>query len=155
METAMATESAKNWFGAPPPDLTMVDRVRGTAWVYNMLKNFYVTRNDPFGVNNRVFPDIGMPHVLVGLQGTPDLDCRGYNPIDILDGEEATVAIVTGEGGATRDRNCNFIEVDPATGSMTEDEYDQAAYDLANFLHYVGDPGRQSASTLDSGSSGS
>lgn len=143
METAMATESAKNWFGATPPDLTMVDRVRGTAWVYNMLKNFYVDEKRPFGVNNRVFPNIGMPHVLTGLQGTPYLDCRGYEPIDILDGEEATVAIVTGEGGANRDMNCNFIEVDPATGSMTENEYDQAAYDIANFLHYVGDPGRQ------------
>ena len=42
MQTAMPQERAKVWFGKPPPDLTMVDRVRGTAWVYSMLKSFYV-----------------------------------------------------------------------------------------------------------------
>ena len=26
---------------------------------------------------------------------------------------------------------------------MSAEEYDQAAYDIANFLHYVGEPGRQ------------
>ena len=143
METAMAPESAKNWFGAAPPDLTMVDRVRGTDWVYNMLKSFYVDEARPFGVNNRVYPNIGMPHVLMDLQGTPLEDCRGYKPIDILDGEDAVVALVReGEGAVEREENCNFIEVEPGTGSMSEDEFDQAAYDIANFLHYVGDPGR-------------
>jgi len=143
METAMAPESAKNWFGAAPPDLTMVDRVRGTAWVYNMLKTFYIDEARPFGVNNRVYPNIGMPHVLMDLQGTPLMECRGYKPIDILDGEDTVVALVRDDEGAVeREANCNFIEVEPGTGSMSEDEFDQAAYDIANFLHYVGDPGR-------------
>ena len=140
METAMAPESAKNWFGAAPPDLTMVDRVRGTAWVYNMLKTFYVDENRPFGVNNQVYPNIGMPHVLMDLQGTPIKDCRGYKPIDILDGEETVVALR--EGTVDREKNCSFIKVEPGTGTMSEEEFDQAAYDIANFLHYVGDPGR-------------
>ena len=143
METAMAPESAKNWFGAAPPDLTMVDRVRGTAWVYNMLRTFYVDEARPFGVNNRVYPNIGMPHVLMDLQGTPVEDCRGYKPIDILDGEDAVVALLgEGEGAVERQKNCSFIEVEPGTGSMSEEEFDRAAYDIANFLHYVGDPGR-------------
>ena len=91
METAMPAEGAKNWFGAPPPDLTMVDRVRGTAWVYNMLKNFYVDPERPFGVNNRVFENIGMPHVLMDRQGTPELVAKGYKPVDILDGEKSVI----------------------------------------------------------------
>jgi len=78
--------------------------------------------------------------VLMDLQGTPQPDCRGYKPIDILDGEETVVALRQGE--VDREKNCNFIEVDPGTGSMSEEEFDQAAYDIANFLHYVGDPGR-------------
>jgi len=154
METAMPAESAKNWFGAPPPDLTMVDRVRGTAWVYNMLKNFYVDEERPFGVNNRVFQDIGMPHVLIGLQGVPQVECRGNKPLDILDDLLADGAYQLipagvddkyGEQKRTepiRQANCNFVSVVPGTGSMTAEQYDQAAYDIANFLHYVGEPGR-------------
>ena len=147
METAISTDGAKNWFGAPPPDLTMVDRVRGTTWLYNMLKNFYVDEARPFGVNNRVFPNIGMPHVLIGLQGVPQPDCRGYKPIDILDGEDALIGggqATVGGGQVTleRERNCNFTKIAAGTGSMTAAAFDQAAYDIANFLHYVGDPGR-------------
>ena len=143
METAMPPESAKNWFGAPPPDLTMVDRVRGTAWVYNMLKSFYVDEERPlFRVNNRVFPNIGMPHVLAGLQGVPHLNCKGKKPFDILDGEDSLIDLDRDERLVDREANCNFIEVEAGTGTMTTDEYDQAAYDIANFLHYVGDPGR-------------
>ena len=141
METAMPPDSAKNWFGAAPPDLTMVDRVRGTDWVYNMLKSFYVDETRPFGVNNRVYPNIGMPHVLMDLQGVPDLNCKGFEPIDILDGEEAVVLLV-GEDPEERPENCSFLEVREGTGVMNESEFDQAAYDIANFLHYVGDPGR-------------
>ncbi len=147
METSMPPESAKNWFGAPPPDLTMVDRVRGTAWVYNMLKNFYVDPSRPFGVNNRVHPNIGMPHVLIGLQGVPKVKENVYRPLDILDGESALVRgekgmVYSAADGHDRERVRNTLEVESGTGSMTAEEFDQAAYDIANFLHYVGEPGR-------------
>ena len=149
IETAMPPESARNWFGAPPPDLTMVDRVRGTAWVYNMLKNFYADPQRPFGVNNRVFENIGMPHVLMPLQGVPQVVCKGAKPLDILDGKRALIGtpserIFEGRFGQDRPReeNCNFIEVEPGTGTLSDAEFDQAAYDIANFLHYVGEPGR-------------
>ena len=145
METAMPAQSAQNWFGAPPPDLTMVDRVRGTAWVYNMLKNFYVDPERPFGVNNRVFKDIGMPHVLIGLQGVPELAEGRYKPVDLLDDVLDKGTLVAASTGGQRflpDREPNHIEVVPGTGALSEQEYDQAAYDIANFLHYVGEPGR-------------
>ena len=148
MRNAMPPASAANWFGAPPPDLTMVDRVRGTAWVYNMLKNFYVDEARPFGVNNRVFPDIGMPHVLVGLQGVPRLEEVGYKPVDLLR-DDVIGALAGGdaaadEGGAPAYREPRHrIAIEPATGALSADAFDQAAYDIANFLHYVGDPGRE------------
>ena len=146
MQTAMPPSSAKNWFGAPPPDLTMVDRVRGTAWVYNMLKNFYVDPGRPFGVNNRVFKDIGMPHVLIGLQGVPEIAEGRYKPIDLLgDVLEKGSLVPAANGDRQRflpEREPNHIEIVPGTGAMTPEEYDQAAYDIANFLHYVGEPGR-------------
>ena len=69
MTTSMDGTVARNWFGAPPPDLTMVTRVRGTDWLYNYLKTFYTDPARPFGVNNKVFPNVGMPNVLQELQG--------------------------------------------------------------------------------------
>ncbi len=44
------------WFGAPPPDLTNVARVRGPDWLYTYLRSFYADPTRPFGVNNEVFP---------------------------------------------------------------------------------------------------
>ena len=53
----------------------MVARVRGTDWLYNYLKTFYLDETRPFGVNNKVFPNVGMPHVLQELQGVQRSDC--------------------------------------------------------------------------------
>ena len=148
MGNAMPEDQARNWFGAPPPDLTMVDRVRGTEWVYNMLKNFYVDPKKPFGVNNRVFPDIGMPHALIGLQGTPRLvKSATPKPLDLLAGDVLGNGelVPAGEDGRRRfvpNRDDFVLRVDPGSGELTGEEFDQAAYDIANFLHYVGEPGR-------------
>ena len=148
METAIPQESAKNWFGAPPPDLTMVDRVRGTAWVYNMLKNFYLDPTRPFGVNNRVFEGIGMPHVLIGLQGVPELVKERPKALDLLtiDPLNNGDLVAVGDDGRQRfvpNRENKILEVRPGTGTLSAQEYDQAVYDIANFLHYVGEPGRE------------
>ena len=98
-----------------------------------------------------------MPHVLVGLQGIPRLVPKRPKSVDILDGRDAilnkrpdgeyvtdvtaTNELPEGADPVIRDWVAD-LEVDPGTASMTAEEYDQAAYDIANFLHYVGDPGR-------------
>ncbi len=76
MRTAMPTEASKAWFGAAPPDLTLEAKLRGGEWVYNYLKAFYVDAARPFGVNNKVFPNVAMPHALLELQGTPVPACH-------------------------------------------------------------------------------
>ncbi len=124
MKSAMDPELAKSWFGAPPPDLTMVTRVRNPDWVYNYLKTFYVDESRPFGVNNKVFPNVGMPNVLVGLQGTQR--CH-YLPK---------------RGRTNEEPSCNYLAVDQGTGAYSKDEFDQAVYDLTNFLYYVSEPSR-------------
>ena len=69
MENAIPEADAAKWFGATPPDLTLDARVRGEDWIYSYLKGFYKDESRPFGVNNTVFPSVGMPHVLQELQG--------------------------------------------------------------------------------------
>jgi ubiquinol-cytochrome c reductase cytochrome c1 subunit len=53
--------------------LTLAARSRGPDWLYEYLRSFYLDPSRPFGVNNAVFPNAAMPHVLVGLQGTQEL----------------------------------------------------------------------------------
>jgi ubiquinol-cytochrome c reductase cytochrome c1 subunit len=69
MKVAMQTKDAKAWFGAPPPDLSVITRSRGADWVYTYLRSFYRDDTRPTGWNNTVFDKVGMPHVLHELQG--------------------------------------------------------------------------------------
>lgn len=141
MVSAMPDEKAKGWFGTPPPDLTMVARVRGPEWIYNLLTTFYADESRPFGVNNKVFPNIGMPHVLMGLQGVPTEQCRGNRPVDLLDGEDLLVETSDGYEPA-REPNCDLPPVADGSGAYSQEEFRQAAYDITNFLYYVGEPTR-------------
>ena len=133
MTKAMPDEEAKGWFGAPPPDLTMVARVHGVNWLYTYLKTFYLDPSRPLGVNNKVFENVGMPHVLQDLQGVQREVCKGFKPLDIVHGE----ALI----GRPREPQC-LLEVEAGTGSLDEAQFDEAIYDLVNFLYYVGEPTR-------------
>lgn len=113
MNIAMSPEDAAKWFGAPPPDLSLEARLRGPAWIYTYLRSFYVDESRPWGVNNKVFPDVGMPNVLAHLQGV----------------QECT------------DEHCTELELVKA-GSMSPEEFDQTIYDLTNFMTYMGEPSR-------------
>ncbi|MEI6094754.1 MAG: cytochrome c1 [Gammaproteobacteria bacterium] len=74
-QIAMASWDAKQWFGKPPPDLSLISRQRGTLWITTYLLGFYPDSSQRFGVNNHRFPNSMMPHVLESLQNelsTPD-----------------------------------------------------------------------------------
>ncbi|MCS5587153.1 MAG: cytochrome b N-terminal domain-containing protein [Porticoccaceae bacterium] len=133
MKIAMPAENAKAWFGAEPPDLTLVARARSPEWVYTYLKNFYADSSRPLGVNNKVFKDVGMPHALLDLQGLqecapgPVKAANGGIKRDLLTGEDLL------EDPCGR---FNLVK----SGTMNEAEYEEAVYDLVNFLTYVAEP---------------
>ena len=56
------------WFGNAPPDLSLTARLRSPDWIYTYLLTFYDDPKRPWGVNNVVFKDVAMPHVLHNLQ---------------------------------------------------------------------------------------
>ena len=122
MDIAMTKEMGKKWFGAAPPDLTLVARVRGNDWLYTYLRTFYQDDSRPFGVNNQVFRSVGMPNVLWELQGTQK---AVYETVIDDDGHEHQVL----EG----------VELEEA-GSQTPAEFDRTVRDLVNFLAYMGEP---------------
>jgi len=69
MSINMPAAGAKVWFGKTPPDLSLIVRAKGVDYLYSYLKGFYRDENRPWGVNNTVFKDVGMPDVLEPLQG--------------------------------------------------------------------------------------
>lgn len=123
MKNAMPSADGAQWFGAAVPDLTLVARVRGADWIYTYLRSFYEDSSRPFGVNNTVFPDVGMPHVLEPLQGVP----RKTFENRLIDGQQSPVYVGLKSDGS---------------GQLSSAEYDQAILDLVNYLVYTGEPTR-------------
>ncbi len=123
MTVAMTEEQGKEWFGAPPPDLSVRARSRGADWIYSFLKSYYLDESATRGVNNLQFPGTSMPHVLWELQGLQVLK-------EDTSGDEAA-------GHGVKDKNL-FEIVSP--GKMTEEEYDKAVVDIVNFMVYMSEP---------------
>jgi len=138
MTNAMPTSDAKAWFGAAPPDLSLEGKLRGPEWIYNYLRAFYADPKRPLGVNNKVFPNVGMPHALLELQGTPIETCKQM-PI-MKDGYELRDPLIPGK--ARTEEQCGLLDVVPGTGQLSPADYDKAVYDIANFLYYVAEPAR-------------
>lgn len=131
MDNAMDTDRAKVWFGAAPPDLTLIARARTPDYLYTYLRTFYQDSTRPYGVNNRAFPNVGMPHALLELQGL--MACapasKGHGEMDALSGTE-----VSGHSDP-----CGAMEV-VQEGRMSIEEFDETVYDLVNFLAYTAEP---------------
>jgi ubiquinol-cytochrome c reductase cytochrome b subunit len=133
MDNAMDDDNAKVWFGATPPDLTLVSRARQPEWLYTYLRNFYKDPARPYGVNNKVFKDVGMPHVLLELQGMqecamgPVMDHDGKVKRDPLTGEDIL------------ETPCGQYRIFDK-GELGPEEFDSAIYDLVNFLAYTAEP---------------
>lgn len=119
MTNAMSDDDSKVWFGAAPPDLTLIGRVRKPDWLYTYMKSFYNDPSRPLGANNSLFANVGMPNVLHGLQG--DVVCDDH--------------------GSNDPTQCELTHIE-GTGSLSAEEFDQTVADLVNFLYYIGEPVR-------------
>ena len=117
LHSAMNKHDAEKWFGTQPPDLSLIARSRGADWLYSYLKGFYVDKNRPFGVNNAIFEDVGMPNPLWQLQGE-------QKPVFAIDGDRRVLEKLASVGN----------------GAQSPEEFDKTVNDLVNFLVYVGEP---------------
>ncbi len=124
MKVAIDPKDAKAWFGANPPDLSVIARSRagsqgsGADYLYTYLRGFYRDDTRPTGWNNTVFPSVGMPHVLWELQG------------------QQTAEV---EEGANGEHHVKLVP--PATpGLMTAQEYNESVADLVAYLQWMGEP---------------
>jgi ubiquinol-cytochrome c reductase cytochrome c1 subunit len=134
MKTAMDPKDAKEWFGAPPPDLTVVARSRsshagsGSDWLYTYLRTFYKDPTRPTGWNNVVYPNVGMPHALWQLQGEQVLK----------EGKEQAEGYM---------RTVQQLALDKP-GKMKPVEYDRFVADLVNYMTYMSEPAQHDRVTI-------
>lgn len=68
IDSKVSKKDQAKWFGNAPPDLSLETRLRSPDWVYSYLLAFYPDDKRPWGVNNHVFKDVAMPHVLAPLE---------------------------------------------------------------------------------------
>jgi len=102
--------------------LSVIARSRGADWLYTYFKTFYKDDSRPFGVNNLVYKDTAMPHVLWELQGEQHLVSK-----------ESIAAVYYDPSYS------DFVEL-VSPGKLTEKEYDRTVRDLVNYLVYMGEP---------------
>ena len=123
MRVAIRPDEAKKWFGATPPDLTLVARARasgdgtGPDWLYTYLRSFYRDDKRPTGWNNTVFENVGMPHILYELQGTQVLKVEK----DAAGHEVKKLVLET-------------------PGKLSAKDYDKQIADLVGFITWMGEP---------------
>jgi ubiquinol-cytochrome c reductase cytochrome c1 subunit len=122
----MDAADAEKWFGKAPPDLSLMARSRGTDYLYQYLKTFYVDSDRASGANNLAFPQSAMPDIVASLEG---LKTPVYKTIETQGPDGRMVKQQVFE---------HFKQIAP--GRMTPQQFDQFTHDLVNFLDYVGDP---------------
>lgn len=122
MSISMRQEDSINYFGVIPPDLSVIARSRGADWLYTYFKTFYKDDSRPFGVNNLVYKDTAMPHVLWELQG-----------IQRLASKENVTAVYYDPTYK------DYLEL-LTPGKQTERQYDRTIRDLVNYLVYISEP---------------
>ena len=110
MTVNMSMRDSKKWFGASPPDLSVVARSRGADWIYSYMRGFYRDPSRPMGWNNTVYVNSAMPHILWELQGEQIL-----NP---------------------KTKKLEKF----SSGKLNAKEYDAMIADLTNYLVYMSEP---------------
>ncbi len=134
MKISMDPRDAKNWFGATPPDLSVIARSRASAdgsgadWLYTYLRGFYRDPERPTGWNNTVYPNVGMPHALWELQG-----------------EQVLVEQKVRGDGYMKAEMALKLE---RPGKMSKNEYDEMVADLVNYIVFMGEPVRNDRKTI-------
>jgi ubiquinol-cytochrome c reductase cytochrome c1 subunit len=130
MKVAIDPKQAKEWFGAAPPDLTVIARSRaggqgsGADYLYTYLRSYYRDETKATGWNNLAFPSVAMPHALWELQG------QQRAVFEEVDDPH--------EHGKKIHRFKVFEQVTP--GTLNQAEYNSSVADLVAFLQWMGEP---------------
>ena len=131
MKVALDPKQAKEWFGAVPPDLSVIARSRadiskgsGADYLYTYLRSYYRDPNTATGWNNLAFPNVGMPHVLWELQGQ-----RSAKFVDEKYAHDPAKSVHRFDGYQLL-----------TAGKLDALNYDATVADLVAYLQWMGEP---------------
>ncbi|MBK7261257.1 MAG: cytochrome c1 [Rubrivivax sp.] len=131
MQVALDPKDAKEWFGAAPPDLTVIARSRadgskgsGADYLYTYLRSYYRDDTKATGWDNRVFPSVAMPHVLWELQGQ-----QRAVFVEAKDPHNPSKSMHVFKG---------YESISP--GTLSAVDYNTSVADLVAFLQWMGEP---------------
>jgi ubiquinol-cytochrome c reductase cytochrome c1 subunit len=159
MKSALDPKNAKDWFGAVPPDLSLVARSRaavgqgsGADYLYTFLRTFYRDDTKATGWNNLAFPAVGMPHVLWELQGPRELRLVEVRETKDAEGKrtgwEEVRTVHAADGSASQERKplADYHGHGSTSYDFVPKDADQAARfdaqiaDLVAYLQWMGEP---------------
>ncbi len=125
MHGFMPSDYAHQVFGVVPPDLTLIARVKGADWLYTYLTSFYEDPTKRWGVNNAVFPGVGMPDVFAAEQGVMQ---PVFKTVKLPDG--------------TTEQRLSGLKAPVIPGNMQTAVFEQQVRDLVAFMVYMSEPAR-------------
>ena len=165
MTIALTPEDGKKWFGAAPPDLSVIARAKSTTmgpsgvdYVYTFLRAFYRDTSKKTGWDNAVFPSVAMPNVLWQLQGPRTYTHSVVHPVS-KDGatqwERATTSFDASGFSATKTEVLanykghgeNSSKFSAANASQSA-AFDNNVADLSNFLGWMAEPAQSARKKL-------
>jgi len=160
MNGSISAKDGKVWFGAAPPDLSVMARAKsinagpsGTDYIYTYLRTYYRDTSKATGWDNLAFPSVGMPHVLWDRQGPRELTTTVVHQVE-KDGKKSWERVTTVfdpmgyatnkveplanfKGVASVDHK--FKALDPAKSAA----YDSDVADIAAFMQWMAEPVQQ------------
>jgi ubiquinol-cytochrome c reductase cytochrome c1 subunit len=157
MHVAMTPKDGKEWFGAAPPDLSVIARAKasesgsGADYIYTYLRTYYRDAARPTGWNNLAYPNSAMPHILWERQGARELNTvliheheaegKGkvwekvettYDVKGVATVKKTVMEDYHGHGGF----EAKFSVKDAAAVAA----YDKDVADLTGYINYMSDP---------------
>jgi len=169
MKVAITPGDAKEWFGALPPDLSVIARARasgsgsGADWLYTYLRSYYRDSTRATGWNNALFENVGMPHVFWELQGTRGVSIEEIKPVKdektsaVTGFQKVTIAFDSAGQrsekaekleGKNHHEKREFALGKAEGGKLSQSQYDETVADLVAYITFMSDPSARARTQL-------
>ncbi len=158
MKVSIQPKDAKEWFGAVPPDLSVIARAKagnggsGADYIYTYLRTYYRDSTRPTGWNNLAYVGSAMPHVLWDLQPARSLEKTEIAHAESKDGKHSSfekivtmydvagqltpVKTVLENYGGHGETTYKFINTDV----KAQQQFDKDVASITAFMQYMSDP---------------
>ncbi len=159
MTIALSKDDGKKWFGAAPPDLSVIARAKSTTmgpsgvdYVYTFLRTFYRDTSKLSGWDNAVFPSVAMPNVLWELQGPRSYTHTSVQAVEKDGATQWTRSSASYDAQGFSEIKSEVLQNYSGHGSSSSTfkaanasqnaAFDNNVADISNFLGWMAEPGQ-------------